>query len=200
MCVDDKELSAYIDGELSEERAAYIATHLSDCSSCTVRLERLSRMARLIRSAQGEGTEFSRRMDRSRKRISVAVERKREPLFWGRRVFVPLPLATAAAMFFLLLGAVTILFTGSGNFGPHKYDGAVPVVEKTDAREEVSFGNGAGEPSREELEELFRFLSEQGASVEVKIELPKPSSFTVYGEPQLIRAADFIDTRETAPN
>jgi hypothetical protein len=198
MCVDDKELSAYIDGELTEERAADVTAHLSVCNSCTVRVERLFRTARLIRSVQRDGTELSRRMERSRQRISVAVERKREPLFWGRRVLVPVPLA--AAMFFLLFAAVTILFTGNGDFGPRTYDGAIPVVEKADAREEVSFGSRAGEPSREELEELFRFLSEQGASVEVKIELPKPSSFTVYGEPQLIRAADFIDTRETAPN
>ena len=42
-----------------------------------------------------------------------------------------------------------------------------------------------------ELEQLVRFLSDQGAAIEVKIQLPSSSKIQVTGEPQLLRAADY---------
>jgi anti-sigma factor RsiW len=97
-CVDPKELSAYVDGELAEEKAASIREHLARCAACREELSRLEFVSETLELLQGAEPDpyFAPRL----KRLAVA-ERGRG---WARRAFVPAAAAAAAALS-LVLGA-----------------------------------------------------------------------------------------------
>lgn len=200
MCVDEKDLSAYVDGELPVSEAKKVEAHIADCHTCSTKVDKLRRLKGLFSTASQNNPEPTEtRMERSRERISLSIERKPEPRFRGRRVYISFPAAAAAALFFILLGGALVIFSGMGAGSGTVPAESIPVVEKeTDMYRETLAGSG--EPTREEMEELIRFLSDQGASVEVKIELPNPSTFTVHGEPRLLRAAEFAEFKEKPAN
>ena len=197
MCVDDKDLSAYLDGELDKKKKAGVEAHLEECTVCRSRLDSLGRLANIGSPSEDE---INRRKERTFSRISVAVERKPEPPVWRRKINLSLPLAAAAAVVLILLGGLGVTLTGITGSPDHVDTREIPVVEKEFDSSPFTLARKNGEPTQEELEELFRFLSEKGASVEVKIELPQSSNFTVYGEPRLIKAADIPKSKENPAN
>ncbi len=199
MCVDDKELSAYIDGELSPQAQEAIAAHIEQCSTCSERFESMHGVSRLMRDSS-EVADSEDRLARSWNRIDVSVRRRSGPSIWSRHLKLSAPAAAAAAFVLVLLGGLSAFFFGAIYSPDTGQPNGIPVVERSEEREEVSFRKEKREPTRKEMEELIRFLSERGASIELKIELPQPSNFTVYGEPQLIRAADFTDFKENTVN
>ena len=91
-CVDEKELSAYIDGELSEVAAAAIGEHLTHCGACREELSRLEFVSETLESLEGAEPDpyFARRLKR------LAAERRSRG--WPGRVLVPAAAAAAVAL------------------------------------------------------------------------------------------------------
>ncbi len=196
MCVDEKELSAYIDGELSRGKEDEVRLHIAECESCRERAETLRGLSGLIATSDGD-LRTEQRREESWDRISVSLRRRTEPPLRSRRLHVPIPIAAAAAFLLVLAGGLSaVLSEKILDPRPQNLE-SIPVVEREAGEEMTAFREEQRDPSREEMEELIRFLSESGASVEVKIQLPQSSNFTVYGEPQLMRAADFPRIKET---
>ena len=97
-CIDEKKLSAYVDGELSREDAAAIREHLAHCAACREELSRLAFVSEALETLDGAEPDpyFAPRL----KRLAVA-ERGRG---WARRAFVPAAAAAAAALSLVLGG------------------------------------------------------------------------------------------------
>ncbi|MFO7850142.1 MAG: zf-HC2 domain-containing protein [Spirochaetia bacterium] len=209
MCKYERELSAYLDGELSSNESERLEEHLKECEVCNTKIESLKKLAGLTAAVTGTDLHTEERMERSRRRIVSTIERKPRQKVWASRLSLSFPGAAAAALMLFFLGGVVAL--GTGFILSDSEAGPSPKVSRTDEEPPkgettvVSDGErtvlrGSEEPTREEMEELFRFLSEKGASVEIKIELPEPSNFNVHGEPQLIRATDFAAIKESSVN
>jgi anti-sigma factor RsiW len=183
MCVEESKLSAYIDGELPEGERKAIEAHLQSCERCTAATARLRRVRERLRAAS-RSEELD--LNAARERVLERIDRRRLASPAGRKgVFLPLPLAVAAAAAFLLMAGALIGLS----FGDRSTAPAVSVeTGRTAGTERGAAAPGMGEA---EIEELIRFLSSQGASVEVRIQLPSSSRFPVRGEPRLIRAGEY---------
>ena len=129
-CVHPKELSAYVDGELSEEKAAAIRQHLTDCAACRAELSRLAFVSETLDLLEGAEPDpyFAPRL----KRLAAG----RRSGGWPRRVLVP-AVATAAAALSLLLGAFLgralyaepDVSSSNGNGALASYLGVAPVED-----------------------------------------------------------------------
>ena len=97
-CIDEKKLSAYLDGELPPEESAALEEHLARCAACREELSRLAFVSEALETLDGAEPDpyFAPRL----KRLAVA-ERGRG---WARRAFVPAAAAAAAALSLVLGG------------------------------------------------------------------------------------------------
>ncbi len=194
MCVDDQLLSAFIDGELESGTLDLVKIHLSECPSCRKRLEGM----RLVSTALSAGTLSSGEIALSSRRVAVRLDHVLDPVsgrgFWNRRFSIPAPLALAAMLVMVLLSGMFVFSVyNSGRGGAQ----AIPLAEGDYSEEfkllasEVNASEVNGPESAPTIQQLFEMLESSGASIEVRIDLPSESVFTVHGEPQLLRAADF---------
>jgi anti-sigma factor RsiW len=97
-CIDEKKLSAYLDGELPPEESAALEEHFARCAACRDELSRLEAVSEALETLDGAEPDpyFAPRL----KRLAVA-ERSRG---WARRAFVPAAAAAAAALSLVLGG------------------------------------------------------------------------------------------------
>ena len=132
-CIKAKELSAYVDGELAEEKAAAIREHLAHCAACREELSRLEFVSEALELLEGAEPDpyFAPRL----KRLAAG----RRSGGWARRVLVPAA-ATTAAVLSLLLGAFLgralyaepDVSTSNGNGELAAYLGVSPVEDFPD--------------------------------------------------------------------
>jgi len=96
-CIDEKKISAYLDGELPDDERALIGTHVEECAACRAEADELAAVSRALDVLDGLEPDpyFASRVKR------LATERKRRG--WLARAVVPAA-ATAAAAVSLLLG------------------------------------------------------------------------------------------------
>lgn len=132
-CIDEKKLSAYLDGELPPEESAALEEHLARCAACREELSRLAFVSEALETLDGAEPDpyFAPRL----KRLAVA-ERGRG---WARRAFVPAAAAAAAALSLLLgaflgraLYAEPDVSTSNGNGELAAYLGVSPVEDFPD--------------------------------------------------------------------
>jgi anti-sigma factor RsiW len=96
-CIDKKKISAYLDGELAEDKRAVIGAHLEECAACRAEAEELTVVADALDALEGLEPDpyFAARV----KRLALLQKQNGR----SKRVLVP-TLATAAAVLSLLLG------------------------------------------------------------------------------------------------
>jgi anti-sigma factor RsiW len=96
-CKDKKKISAYLDGELSEDERTVIGAHLEECAACRAEAEELTAVSNALDVLEGLEPDpyFAARVKR------LALLQKQNGRL--KRVLVPAA-ATAAAAVFLLLG------------------------------------------------------------------------------------------------
>jgi len=187
MCYDDDVLSAYSDGELDPSALREIKAHIASCDRCRGVVDQYLMLGSILeKSEKSMHPEFSEAEMLVWRRVQSSVRRRSSTIsFWRRKITVPVPLAAAAVCAVCILTAALV-------FSPAWFipdDAPAIISQQTQAGiEEVAF---SGDESLPELEKLLQFLSEQGAAIEVKIELPGSSHFEVIGEPQLMKAADY---------
>lgn len=172
MCPDGELLSVYLDGELDPIWSAQIAGHLEICPACHQRWEELKAVqVRLQREAPVPGEEI---LSRSYEAVLRRYDVTARPPLWKRRVAIPLPLAAAAAA---VMAAVLTLFAFQRTTGE-----AAPLAEIEPA--------GQYDSAILTAEEAALIMAGENA-VEIYIRLPESRQFSVSGEPQLLRAAEY---------
>jgi anti-sigma factor RsiW len=176
MCPDPQMLSLYHDGELPSPWKEKLESHLADCSVCGERLERLRRLSGILGNGAGFTVEPAQR--RVWQRLcypALAPQRSRPQPVWTRSVRVPLPLLLAAAALALAFGVFFVRTPRAGapaNAALSALD-MQTVVPVTD------------------LNGIWQYLGGDDSGDIVIIRLPESRSFSSYGEPAIIRAADY---------
>ena len=178
-CPDHQLLSIYFDGELPSPWKEKMEGHLNDCPSCAQRLGEFSRLRLSVNASPGED-EIKAAQDRVWQQMWLdkghATRSARITPFgglWQRRVSIPLPAAAAAA---LLLAALAVFFA----MRPPS-PAAMPVMAfETPGIIPVS-----------DMEDVLQYLGSRDNSDVVIIRLPESRDFVSYGEPAIIKAADY---------
>ncbi|MDR2144344.1 MAG: zf-HC2 domain-containing protein [Treponema sp.] len=174
MCPDRQILSVYFDNELSSPWKEKLEEHLSGCRECAARLEAYKKTRAFLPGVEQSALRAAE--DRIWGKIAPLKENYRQSAaagsFWGARVTVPFPLAAAAGI--VLVAAFALLLV----FRPV----STPVSQFA--------GTGMEVQSISDINSLLEYLDSDNSADMVIIKLPE-TTFTSYGEPRVLRAADY---------
>jgi hypothetical protein len=181
-CPDHQLLSVYFDGELPSPWKEKLESHVTGCPSCTERLAEFGRLRHSICAQPMDGHVMAAQdkvwqqlgLDKGPARRSARIT----PLagMWRRSVAIPVPAAAAAALLFVALALFLILRPPSMDMTPamaFETPGIIPVSD---------------------MEDVLQYLGSRDSSEVLIIRLPESRSFDSYGEPAIIRAADYRKT------
>jgi anti-sigma factor RsiW len=186
MCPDRQILSLYFDGELPSPWKEKMEAHLESCAGCRARLETY-RSFSLASGIIGED-EIGAAKDRVWNRLAAPPPVNPAESgglfpggegFWNRRVTLPLP---AAAAIFIIIAFFAILAL--------KPQGAV-LISDTPPVASVIDMDVSGIAPVSDMSGVLQYLSSQDTSEFVIIRLPESRSFSRFGEPALLKAADY---------
>ena len=167
-------LSLYHDGELPSPWKEKLESHLADCPGCAERLERFRRLS----GALGEPADLSigPARDRVWQRLCAPAPARSWPRpVWSRSVRVPVPLLVAAAALVLVFG---VFF--AGNLRTAAPSGT--ALSTLDMQTIVPAAD---------LNGIWQYLGNDDSGDIVIIRLPESRRFNSYGEPAIIRAAEY---------
>jgi len=185
VCPDRQLLSVYFDGELPSPWKEKMEAHIAACPACARRLEEYRR-----HSLAGEAAGMDTARDRVWQKLEPCIVAdahpparavRRSAAVWQRRVSIPLPAAAAAAAFFLLIALAFL------------------QVLRTTNTEGISGMTLASEAELEEpgiipiadMEDVLQYLGSRDNGDIIILRLPESRSFVNYGEPAIIKAADY---------
>jgi anti-sigma factor RsiW len=169
-------LSLYHDEELPVPWKEKLEAHLADCPLCRERLEGF----RCLSGILSEGADFpiepvQDRVWRRLRNPAFAVPRSWPQPIWNRSIRVPLPLACAVAALVLVFG----VFLARAS---RPAEGAGMALSTLDVQTVVPVTDLSG---------ILQYLGDDDSGDIVIIRLPESRSFTSFGEPAIIRAADY---------
>jgi len=170
MYPDDQLLSAYLDGEVSDETRAHVEEALAADPDCRERYDRFCMLRRSL--DQAPEPDFEDAQHRVWYAIGSARKARSERL-WSRRVSIPIPAAVAAAVVAFAVGSVfTLLAVADGLPSDPPTAG---VVDESRIRLD-----------RAEVEQLLGAMNAGESYREIRIDLPESPRFEVRGEPALV--------------
>jgi hypothetical protein len=185
MCPDRQILSLYLDGELPSPWKEKMETHLETCAECRNRLETYRAFSTApIREEALEAARDRvwRRLNAREPANSTATtlfpRKKAERGLWSRSVTLPLPAAAAVFIIIALFAVLSLRNTGASRVQD------VPVAAGIDM-------DLHGIVPVSDMSGVLQYLSNQDTSDFVIIRLPESRSFSRFGDPALLRAADF---------
>jgi hypothetical protein len=174
MCPDRQILSVYFDNELASPWKEKLEEHLSGCPECGVRLEAYKKTRTVLPGAGQSALRAAE--DRIWEKIAPLEENHRETAaarrFWDGSVTVPFPLAAAAGIVLVAAFALLLVFRPVNT----------PVSQFA--------GTGMEVQSIPDMNSLLEYLDSDNSGDMVIIRLPE-TTFTSYGEPRVLRAADY---------
>jgi hypothetical protein len=185
MCPDRQILSLYLDGELPSPWKEKMETHLETCAECRKRLEEYRGFSLTSTLAGEEVIEAVKERVWLRLTAPVPVkpaEHKNPPgerRFWNRSVSLPLP--AAAAVFIIIAFFVILALKGQVTIS---ISDVPPVASAIDM-------DVHGIAPVADMSGVLQYLSSQDTSEFVIIRLPESRSFSRFGEPALLKAADY---------
>ncbi|MGM0432629.1 MAG: anti-sigma factor family protein [Spirochaetota bacterium] len=204
MCLDDKTISAYIDGELGEPWKTQVEEHLLHCSTCRQRYDQLELLEEDIQAARIQDEEFSEQQSRVWNYLKKHVITEEPTRFFKRRFYIPAPVLMGAAAALVLLFAVNFMvFRDAGQSQADGVD-TIPVISSAPEEERASEGQGemvqvsASDSSSvartlEDLsvEQILKILDERGFEVDLRLKDVQelPASFE-YEEQEASDAED----------
>jgi anti-sigma factor RsiW len=182
MCLDDKTLSAYIDGELSEPWKTQVDEHLVHCSVCRHRYNQLVLLEKDIKSARIQDYEFEEQKNRVWMYLKKHVVSEEPKRFTKRRFYISAPMLMAAAAALVLLFAVNFLVvrniaqTQSGDINSipvissaPRENGTAPArgeMIQVSASDSVAVARALENLS---IEQILKILDERGFEVDLRL-------------------------------
>jgi hypothetical protein len=175
----------YFDGELPSPWKEKLETHLEICADCRNRLEKY----RAFSSAPGTIGEDALEAAKERVWLRLAARSALKPAagksfspgrgLWNRRVTLPLP---AAAAVFVIIAFFAILAL--------RPQGAVMISDLPPAAAAIDMDVHGIAPVSD-MNGVLQYLSNQDTADFVIIRLPESRSFSSFGEPTFLKAADY---------
>jgi hypothetical protein len=171
MCPNRQILSVYFDNELVSPWKEKLEEHVNGCPGCAARLEAYKKVHELL---PGAGQPVLQAVQERiwEKVAPLAETRPKTGGFWGGSVTVPFPAAAAAAIVLVAAFALLLVFR--------------PV--NTPVSQLAGVGMKVHEIS--DMNSLLEYLDSDNSGDMVIIRLPE-TTFTSYGEPRMLRAADY---------
>ena len=187
VCPDRQLLSVYFDGELPSPWKEKMESHIAGCPACAQRLDAYRRVS-LGKAATtaGEGAGLEEAQKRVWQKLEQRMGAKPRTVRWGavwrRNVSIPLP---AAAAVFVLLVALAFL-----------------LVLRVTSTEEISGMTFASDAELDapgiipvsDMEDMLQYLGSRDNGEIIILRLPESRNFVNYGEPAIIKAADYSRT------
>ena len=193
VCPDRQLLSIYLDGELPSPWKEKMEAHIAGCGACAQRLEAYRRISMTAAGEDDTGLEAAQKRVWSKLETihdlqpakPLAVRRGAAALstVWRRGVYIPLPAAAAvAAAAVVLLVALAFLLTSRVT----NKEGLSSMTLASEAEIEMP-----GIIPAQNMEDVLQYLSSRDNGEIIILRLPESRSFVNYGEPAIIRAADY---------
>jgi anti-sigma factor RsiW len=179
MCPDSQILSLYFDDELSSPWKEKFEAHLAGCASCAEKLANYTGLRTELTSFQPPSC------DAARNRVwqnLAAIEKPARITLWSARVSVPLPALAAAVLALALSFSIVLL-----RLSPAAPDTGI-IAEAPPAS--IDFSSPSFTPVSS-MSDVLRYLETEDSSGFMVITLPESRSFSRYGEPTILKAADY---------
>ena len=175
MCPEDSILSAYFDGELNANWKQKLSAHVAGCESCRRKLDEFESVRSALKQLPAPA--IKEKMRSSWQHIINRCSWDTGVSVWTRRLQVPTFLVAAAAVCLLLLSAgLAYKLINNGRQFP------VEAYSSAELRG-IDF---------QAIDEVMKFLNAKESGVVITFTLPLDPDFTIsFGEPQLLRAADY---------
>jgi len=189
MCPEYQILSVYADGELPSPWKEKLETHLNSCPNCRERLNRLKMTSQVLRSAMLSPQLVSQAEERVWQNIHSDSGRQRKYIktyIWERNISLPIPAVAAAAAMLLFFTFAFVLFRQPVTQPQTAQGYEMVVAEVVDVQSTFPFSN---------MNDVLQYLGNQDNSDVVFIRLPDNKSFSSFGEPTIINAADYYSQR-----
>lgn len=198
MCLDDKTLSAYIDGELGEPWKTQVEEHLVHCEKCSARYEQLVSLGRQIQAARIQDYEFEDQKERVWSYLKNTVISEEPSRFMKRRFYIKTPAIMAVAAAFVCLFALNIFIVRNAATSQDATEAPIPVIASVEkepavdaegemlqvsAADSVAVAHILEDMSVEEILQLLddrgfevdlRLKSVEGMPVDYEVEQPAP--------------------------
>ncbi len=185
MCINDRVLSAYVDGEVSGVQRSGIKEHLEICTACRERVDSLKTVSNQVKIYRIDVDQFVKETVWTRLVHSTSTSKELD--FWHRGFVLPPSLMVSISFMFLA-------FIGVGLYW------IIPDRNSTDYiinKTESAFGSEdfPVEVPVDNIEKILAWFDIHDEPLEVIIQLPDASSFVIQGEPRFLLKADYIAGR-----
>jgi hypothetical protein len=175
VCPDRQLISVYHDGELPSPWKEKLESHISGCPSCNERLEAYRQITEVPACD----------MDTARERVWQRLESNSAPPSAGRsfwlqnRITLPVPAVAAAALLLVFFAFIWVKTPG----------GTAETSDMLLASEDEFEIPGIIPAS--DMESVLQYLAGRDNGEMLIIRLPESRNFQQYGEPAIVRAADY---------
>jgi len=186
-------LSVYYDREMDPQYKEKMESHIAGCAECSRQLEAYKKISLSLAPAGDDLTEEARqrvlqKLETNGFYSSLKNHTAWRPSIWKRRVSIPIPAAAAAV---LIIIAFAFLWIRS----PARMD--IPnmaITAETEILPDVIPFSG--------MESVLQYLGSTDTGDILILRLPESRNFSSYGEPAIIKAADYSRNtpRETRHN
>ena len=187
MCPDHQLISVYFDGELPSPWKEKMESHIAGCPLCSERLNAYRLLS--IGPAAEEEDALKAAQNRVWQNIGISASPIRTAAramysgaIWQRRLSVPVPAAAAAALLIITLAFFWIVKPFNTT--------EIPAMARTSETDFETFGNFPVA----DMQDLLQYLSDRDNGEVVVIRMPESRNFVNYGEPAIIKAADYSRT------
>ena len=195
LCPDRQLLSVYFDGEMPSPWKEKMESHIAGCPECARQLEAYRRVSQ---AAADDVSAEDAEMEAVKERVWRKLEQRtgmagsaaawpaaaRGRAVWRRRISVPLPAAAAAIVLFIALALViTLRIAGSAD------SSGMTLAAETEF-------DAPGIIPASNMESVLQYLGSRDNGEIIILRLPESRNFVNYGEPAIIKAADY--SRQTA--
>jgi hypothetical protein len=176
-------LSVYYDGEMDLPYKEKMEKHIAGCADCAGQLEAYRKISLSLRHAEDDSTEEA--MQRVMQKLEAGrpyADYRKRPIFsapiWKRRVSIPVP--AAAAVVFMLIALAFLWIRPPGKTETQK----MAITAETEIIPDVLPVSGG-------MESVLQYLNGNDTGEIIILKLPGSRNFASYGEPSIIKAADY---------
>jgi hypothetical protein len=187
-------LSVYYDGEMYSPWKEKMEAHIAGCADCKEQLEAYKKISLSLAPAEDIIPDEAQRrvlqkLETSGHFSSYENRPAWSPPVWKRRVSIPIPAAAAVVFMFIALAFLWIR-------SPGRLQKTNAVNMAITAETEIlpdDFLPVAGYPSagNPSMETVLQYLGGNDTGEIIILRLPESRKFSSYGEPSIIRAADY---------
>jgi len=184
-CPERMWLSVYYDNEMESPWKEKMEAHIAGCADCAKQLAAYKEISLSLENAAGDAREEEARLrvlqklETSGPYRAYKYPRLRGPSVWKRRVSIPVPAAAAAAVF--MLTAIAFLWNRGSQAKPDTSNMA--IAAETEIIPDIIPLSGT--------DNVLQYLGSTDTGDILILRLPESRNFASYGEPTMIKAADY---------